>query len=125
MDADDLTVDQLRAANAELQRANVLLARRRFGKADSAAASLLAKLEAERDELEARLGKLEPLDPVAAERRALIGRVEELHGQVLAQQQQLHEITATRTWRLAARYWAMRDRVKGAFERGSGGQSQQ
>lgn len=108
----------LEAANAELRRANARLGREWLGKADSAAASLLAKLESERAELEEQLGGYERLDPQAAERRALIHRVDELHEQVLAQDRQLREVTGTRAWRLAARYWSTRDRAKRLLRRG-------
>jgi capsule polysaccharide export protein KpsE/RkpR len=112
----------LERANAELRRANARLARARLGKADSAAASLLGKLEAEKEELEARLSGIDPRDPegpARAERRALITRVEELHEQLLAQDRELRGMTSTRVWRFAARYWDTRDRLKRAVRRGS------
>ncbi|MDQ2911482.1 MAG: class I SAM-dependent methyltransferase [Actinomycetota bacterium] len=111
----------LERANAELRRANARLARSRLGKADSAAASLLARLEAERKELEARLAEVDPRDPEAAtraERQALIKRVEELHEQALAQDRQLRAMTSTRAWRLATRFWSTRDRLKRALRLG-------
>jgi hypothetical protein len=119
---DQLTIQQLEAANAELRQINARLARKWLGKSDSAAASLLAKLEAERLELEARLGKLEPRDPESlarADRQALLVRVEELHEQALAQDRALRELTSSRTWRLVSRYWHARDRVKRALGLGS------
>lgn len=105
---DPLTREQLEAANADLRRANARLAREKLGKADSAAASLLAGLEAEREELARRLGDLPSGDPVADERRALIRRVEELHEQVLAQERELRELKSMRLWTLVSGYHSIR-----------------
>jgi hypothetical protein len=91
-----LTREQLETANSDLRRANARLGREKLGKADSAAASLLAGLEAEREELARRLADLPSDDPVADERRALIRRVEELHEQVLAQERELQELKSMR-----------------------------
>jgi 2-polyprenyl-3-methyl-5-hydroxy-6-metoxy-1,4-benzoquinol methylase len=102
----------LEAANEELRRTNARLGREWLGKADSAAASLLAKLEWERAELEQLLAGFDRSDPVTAERKSLVSRIEQLHEQVLAQDRQLREMAGTRVWRLAGRYWATRDRVK-------------
>jgi hypothetical protein len=114
LDDGELTREQLEAANEALREANARLARKWLGKSNSAAASLLARLEAEREELDTRLGKLEPRDPVVADRYALIKRIEELHAQALSQEQELLEIKRRRVWRLARRYSA----VKSALLRG-------
>jgi hypothetical protein len=109
MDGDErVTIEQLEAANAELRRVNARLAREKLGKANSAAASLLAKVEAEREELARRLGELPSGDPVADERRALIRRVEELHQQVLAQEHELRELKRMRLWRVSSRYHSIK-----------------
>jgi 2-polyprenyl-3-methyl-5-hydroxy-6-metoxy-1,4-benzoquinol methylase len=110
----------LEVANADLRRENARLARKKLGKAGSAAASLLANLEADRVELDARLGKIDPLDPegpARAERRALLKRVEELHGQLLAQDRAMRDLTSTRGFRFVTRYWSTRDRLKKAMRR--------
>jgi 2-polyprenyl-3-methyl-5-hydroxy-6-metoxy-1,4-benzoquinol methylase len=107
----------LETANLELRRTNARLGRQWLGKGDSAAASLLAKLEAERAELEQHLSGFDRGDPETAERRALVRRIDQLHEQVLAQDRQLREMIATRAWRLAARYWSVRDRAKRTIRR--------
>ena len=113
-------VRNLERANEELRRINAQLARKRLGKADSAAASLLAKLDRQAAQLEAARQELQKMrdahDPerhASAERRALINRVEELHEQVLTQDRQIRAMTETRVWRLAARYWRVRDGFRG------------
>jgi hypothetical protein len=108
----ELTREQLEEANAELRRANARLAREKLGKADSAAATLLAGLEAEREELARRVGELPSADPVADERRALIRRVEELHEQVLAQERELRQLKQMRAWRLASTYHGLTARLR-------------
>lgn len=104
----------LEHANRELRRVNARLARDRLGKADSAAATVLGKLERERTALEERR-RAHP-----TERQAQLRRIEELHEQALAQERQLREMTSTRAWRLATRYWGMRDALKSALRLGRG-----
>lgn len=112
----------LESANEELRRANARLAREQLGKADSAAASLVARLEAERAALEAAkrhlAGELDPEAAARAERQALVQRIEELHDQVLAQDRQLRDLTATRGFRLVTSYWRLRDHAKRAVRLG-------
>jgi hypothetical protein len=108
----ELTREQLEEANAALRRANARLAREKLGKADSAAATLLARLEAEREELARRVGELPSGDLVADERRALIRRVEELHEQVLAQERELRQLKQMRAWRLASTYHGLTARLR-------------
>jgi 2-polyprenyl-3-methyl-5-hydroxy-6-metoxy-1,4-benzoquinol methylase len=111
----------LEEANETLRRANARLARSRMGKANSAASSLLATLEREKSELATLQEQLDPkralLDPVAAERQALVRRIEELHEQALLLDRELRAMVSTRVWRLAGRYWRLRDVIRGALRR--------
>jgi hypothetical protein len=72
-----------------------------LGKADSAAATLLGQR---------RRDSYDSAD--LTERQVHLRRIEELHEQALALERQLQEITATRSWRLATRYWAARDGLR-------------
>jgi SAM-dependent methyltransferase len=94
-------VRNLERANHELRSANVRLARSPLGKADSAAATLLGQR---------RRDSYDSAD--LTERQVHLRRIEELHEQALALERQLQEITATRSWRLATRYWAARDGLR-------------
>jgi 2-polyprenyl-3-methyl-5-hydroxy-6-metoxy-1,4-benzoquinol methylase len=111
----------LEEANQTLRRANARLARSRMGKANSAASSLLATLERERTELATLQEQLEPkralLDPAAIEREALVRRIEELHEQTLLLDREVRAMVSTRVWRLAGRYWRLRDVFRRALRR--------
>jgi SAM-dependent methyltransferase len=97
----------LERANTELRRANARLGRDLLGVADSAAASLLAKLERTERELAAVKNQLREKQP-EAELRTWI---DHLHEQIYEQKRQVETMQATRAWRLAGRYWALRDRL--------------
>ena len=81
----------------------------KWAKADSAAATLVARLELERQELEER--RLHE----SYDRQAHLRRIEELQEWALDLERQLKEITATRAWRLATRYWRSREAMKRAL----------
>ena len=81
----------LERANAELHRVNARLARGVLGKADSAAASLVARLE----DTERALAEAPNLE-------AEIRRRDEI----------IVEMQRTRAWRLGQRYWRVRDALK-------------
>jgi glycosyltransferase involved in cell wall biosynthesis len=112
--ADTADPRRLEQANRELRVTNARLARSRWAKADSAAATLVARLELERQELEER--RLHESYDRQAHRR----RIEELQEWALDLERQLKEITATRTWRLATRYWRSREAMKRALLRRGG-----
>jgi glycogen(starch) synthase len=96
------TAFDLERANSELRRTNARLARAKLAKADSAAATLVAKLERERS---------------APEEGRLQDAYDELREWALDLERQLKEITATRTWRLATRYWRSREALRRALIR--------
>jgi len=103
--SDPALVQLLEEANSELLRTNARLARAKLAKADSAAATLASKLERERPEPEQ--GRLQ-------------ASYDELREWALDLERQLKEITATRTWRLATRYWRSREALKRALPRRGG-----
>ena len=96
----------LEQANRELRRTNARLAKGKLAKADSAAATLIANLELERQALEERRLResYDPEDPT--ERQAHLRRIDEL-------ERQLNEVTATRAWRVVTRYWALKRALLG------------
>jgi hypothetical protein len=96
------TAFDVERANSELRRTNARLARAKLAKADSAAATLVAKLERERS---------------APEEGRLQDAYDELREWALDLERQLKEITATRTWRLATRYWRSREALRRALIR--------
>ena len=99
---------RLEQANQALRQANARLARGLVGSSGSAAASLLARLErAERELARARAD---------ADRKQ--SRLEELQVELAAASRvtdlletELRGMRETRTWRLAGRYWSLRDRL--------------
>jgi 2-polyprenyl-3-methyl-5-hydroxy-6-metoxy-1,4-benzoquinol methylase len=101
-------VSNLERANAELRLANAKLTRSLLGKADSAAASLVAELEATRGEVD-RLRKDQKL---ADEARAHELWIQELHDQIASRNAQIAMMESSRVWRLAGRWWRLRDRLR-------------
>jgi SAM-dependent methyltransferase len=102
----------LELAHRELRRANARLAREKLGKADSAAVSVLGRVERERQLLEEQRRK-EEYDPTnPTERQAHIRRINELNDHALKVEREMREFTETRAWRIATGYWAARDRLK-------------
>ena len=97
------TPADLERATSELRRTNARLARAKLAKADSAAATLVATLGRERPEE----GRLQ-------------AAYDELREWALDLERQLKEITATRTWRLAARYAKAREAMKRSLLRRGG-----
>ena len=83
----------LERANAELYRANARLAKKRIGVNDSAAATLLARIEALPSEESIRL----------------------LHDQIAEQHAIITSMQGTRVWRIGAAYWRTRDAVRRFF----------
>jgi 2-polyprenyl-3-methyl-5-hydroxy-6-metoxy-1,4-benzoquinol methylase len=97
----------LEQANLELRRANVRLARERLGVADSAAATLLAKVDRLETALRESRARIKELDRARAHDEWVQG----LHDQIDQRQREIEAMKATRAWRLAGSYWALRDRV--------------
>jgi SAM-dependent methyltransferase len=97
----------LERANVELRRANARLGRDTLGIADSAAASLLAKLDRTERELAAMKKRLREKEHEAD----LHTWVDHLHALIYEQRDQVQAMQATRVWRLAGKYWALRDRL--------------
>jgi SAM-dependent methyltransferase len=97
----------LERANAELRRANARLSRKLIGTADSAAATLIAKLaraENELVELREQLAERE-------QEHELHAWIDHLHEEIAVRAREIEAMQATRVWRLAGRYWRLRDRV--------------
>jgi 2-polyprenyl-3-methyl-5-hydroxy-6-metoxy-1,4-benzoquinol methylase len=103
----------LELANADLRCTNARLARGMLGVADSAAASLLARVERLENELE------ETRVRVQQEQRALEHDewIEHLHAEIDRHRRQVETMQSTRVWRLAARYWGLRDRLRSPLRR--------
>jgi SAM-dependent methyltransferase len=99
----------LERANTELRRANARLARGFLGIADSAAAALIAKIERTERELAAANERLREREQEAE----LHTWIDQLHRQIYEHKHQVQAMEATRVWRLAGRYWALRDRLLG------------
>jgi SAM-dependent methyltransferase len=97
----------LERANRELRIANARLARHHLGKSDSASATLLARVERLTNELDELRVRVRQED----ERRAHEEWIADLHGQIEEHQLTIEAMTSTRAWRLAGRYWRIRERV--------------
>jgi SAM-dependent methyltransferase len=102
----------LERANHELRQTNVRLARERLGVADSAAGALLAKVDGLQRGLREAQARVEELDRARAHEEWVQG----LHKQIEDRQREIDAISAkieamrsTRAWRLAGRYWRVRD----------------
>jgi hypothetical protein len=63
----------------------------------------------------------EVLDIIAARDQAIAGTIRHLEREVESRERTIREMQATRAWRLAARYWEIRDRVKAALRPGRHG----
>lgn len=63
----------------------------------------------------------EVLNIIAARDRASAGTIRHLEKEVERRERTIREMQATRAWRLAARYWQARDRVKSALRMGRHG----
>jgi SAM-dependent methyltransferase len=101
----------LEGANKELRRANARLSRKLIGTADSAAATLVAKLKRAESELAALREQLEERERAEKEARELHEWIEHLHAEIEHHRSEVEGMQATRVWRLAGRYWALRDRI--------------
>jgi 2-polyprenyl-3-methyl-5-hydroxy-6-metoxy-1,4-benzoquinol methylase len=97
----------LEQANLELRRANTRLARDRLGVADSAAGTLLAKVDRLEVALREARARIRELDRARAHDEWVQG----LHKQIEERQQEIEDMKATRAWRFAASYWRLRDRL--------------
>lgn len=105
----------LEQANRELRKTNARLARSKWAKADSAASTMLGKLELERRGLR-KLRLEQSYDPDdTTERQAHLRRIEELHEQALQLDRTVQQMMSTRAWKLVSRYWATRDKIAGAL----------
>jgi SAM-dependent methyltransferase len=98
----------LERANAELRHTNARLAREKLGVAESAAASLLARVERLETELEQARARAEE------EERAVAHDdwIKHLHAEIDRHRRQVEAMEATRVWRLGRRYWRLRDRLR-------------
>jgi SAM-dependent methyltransferase len=97
----------LERANEELRRVNARLARSWRGTADSAAASLVAKirrLEEALDETNQKLAEAEARRWTPDDQRM----VEGLHEEIAELNRTIAEMQATRAWRLASAFWAFK-----------------
>jgi SAM-dependent methyltransferase len=108
----------LERANAELRRANARLSRKLIGTADSAAATLVAKLKRTESELAAVRKQLAERERAEAQQRELHAWIDHLHEEIDRRAREVdrhaREVEAmqsTRVWRLAGRYWRLRDRL--------------
>jgi 2-polyprenyl-3-methyl-5-hydroxy-6-metoxy-1,4-benzoquinol methylase len=101
----------LEQANRELRKTNARLARSKWAKADSAASTMLGKLELERRGLrKLRLEQsYDPDDPT--ERQAHLRRIEELHEQALQLDRTVQQMMSTRAWKVATQYRATRNKI--------------
>jgi SAM-dependent methyltransferase len=88
----------LQRANVELRRVNARLARGFLGKADSAAASLVARVE----DAERALAEATPKQEW----------VEHLQAETHRRGEIIDEMQRTRAWRMGQRYWRARDALK-------------
>jgi 2-polyprenyl-3-methyl-5-hydroxy-6-metoxy-1,4-benzoquinol methylase len=103
LESDAINVRYLRGlerANEELRVANVRLAREKLGAADSAAASLAARVRALEKEL--------------AGARLLEHKewIDDLHRQIEEGRETISMMEASRAWRVGRSYWALRDRLR-------------
>jgi 2-polyprenyl-3-methyl-5-hydroxy-6-metoxy-1,4-benzoquinol methylase len=106
----------LERANIELRRANARLTRSFLtksapGKADSAAASLLAQLEATRAELARLLEAEQERQAQEAAEAAYERETAWLHAEIATLNETIAAMQQTRSWRLGAAWWGFRDRV--------------
>jgi len=98
----------LERANAELRRANVQLARKRIGMNDSAAATILSRVEALQAELEETREQLR----VCVETRISEEQIRSLHEHIAEQQETISYMQGTRVWKIGARYWRTREALR-------------
>jgi len=105
----------LELANAELRRANARLGREMLGVADSAAASILARVDRLTKELEEARVRIDEEERAADAKRAHDEWIENLHEQIENHKRTIQEIQATRVWRLAGRYWGARELLRRPF----------
>jgi 2-polyprenyl-3-methyl-5-hydroxy-6-metoxy-1,4-benzoquinol methylase len=101
----------LERANEELRRVNARLARGLIGTADSAAASLLAKVERTERELAAVRQQLAERERAERQEQELHAWIDQLHEEIDRRGREVEAMQATRVWRLAGKYWRLRDRV--------------
>jgi len=104
-------VHNLERANAELRRTNARLARKTLGIADSAGASLLAKLEATQSELESVLRAEQERNAAEEAEAARVHSVAVLHAEIADLNATIAMMQGTRVWRLGGTWWRIRDRL--------------
>jgi cob(I)alamin adenosyltransferase len=107
--ADDL--ERLEQANAELRRVNARLARGLIGTSSSAAAALQARLERAEHELAVVRGELAEKERAEREQRELQAWIDHLQREIASRERELEGIRGSQAWRLASRYWDLRDRL--------------
>jgi hypothetical protein len=101
----------LERANAELKRTNARLSRELIGTADSAAATLLAKLKRAESELVVLREQLAERERAEKQDQELHAWIEHLHEEIGQRTREVESMRATRVWRLAGKYWRLRDRL--------------
>jgi SAM-dependent methyltransferase len=95
----------LERANEELRRANARLSRNWRGTADSAAATLVAKIR----RLEEALAEAKAERRWSPEDERM---VQQLHEEIAHLNHSIAEMQATRTWRLASMFWSFKRRLR-------------
>jgi SAM-dependent methyltransferase len=98
----------LERANAELRRVNARLARSWLGRADSAAATLVARVQ----RLEQSLAEAEARAAANARRPEDQEVIENLDREVAELNQTIAAMQGTRAWRLASRFWGVKRRFR-------------
>ncbi len=98
----------LERANAELYRANARLTKKKMGVSDSAAATILARIDGLKTELAETKERLR----ICEETRLSDEAIQSLHDQIAEQHATIVYMQATRVWRLGAAYWRIRDAVR-------------
>jgi 2-polyprenyl-3-methyl-5-hydroxy-6-metoxy-1,4-benzoquinol methylase len=103
----------LERANDELRRTNARLAHERIGVANSAGATLLAKLKRAEIEVTTLRERLDEKERAEEEARELHAWIDHLHEEIGRYRSEVEAMQGSRAWRLAGRYWAVRDRLIG------------
>ena len=102
----------LERANRELRQRNAGLARSQVGHADSAAASLVGRLESAQRRLAEFEQRADEQERAEAEQAAHDAWIANLHDQIEWHKQRLAEVEGSRAWRLANFYWSASTRAK-------------
>jgi DNA repair exonuclease SbcCD ATPase subunit len=107
----DEELERLEQANADLRRVNARLARGLIGTSSSAAAALQARLERAEHDLAVARAELAERERAEREQRELQTWIDHLQREIASRERELEGIRASQAWRLASRYWDLRDRL--------------